>query len=379
MQTQHKKKILFLITKSNWGGAQRYVHDLATHLDTSIFDVVVALGGNGALQEMLAVKEIRVIPLREMKNTTSLPQMLRVCKEAYTILRKEKPYVLHVNSSIASLVGALIGRLCAIPKIIFTAHGWAFNEERPLWQRVIIRLLHALTIFLAHSTIAVSEMTKSQMDIPFTQRKMTVIHNGRTIQNPYSREFSRSFFCEYIPSLRDHTDDFWSVTIAELHPIKQHEVTIRALKSLTTDGATVRHIIIGDGEMRTSLESLVRELELEHVVFFTGNILEASRYLKAFDLFILSSRSEAMAYVIIEACALGLPIISSKVGGIPEIITHEKDGLLYQQSDVSALTKCYTQLLNDKALRDTLAQNALLRAQDFTLEKMVRETTKLYE
>jgi glycosyltransferase involved in cell wall biosynthesis len=378
MQIQHKKKILFLITKSNWGGAQRYVHDLATHLDTSIFDVTVALGGDGRLVEELTKKNIRIVKLGALERDISITKDMKAAYELFTLIRSEKPDTLHINSSKAGGMGAFLGRLCRVPNIIFTAHGWAFNEERPLWQRVVIKLLHAMTIFLSHTTIAVSNMTKQQMNIPFTHRKMSIVHNGRTIDDSYSRQFSRSFFCEYIPSLRDHMDDFWSVTIAELHPIKQHEVTIRALKSLTTDGATVRHIIIGDGEMRTSLESLVRELELEHVVFFTGNILEASRYLKAFDLFILSSRSEAMAYVIIEACALGLPIISSKVGGIPEIITHEKDGLLYPQGDVSALTKCYTQLLNDKALRDTLAQNALLRAQDFTLEKMVRETTKLY-
>ena len=67
------------------------------------------------------------------------------------------------------------------------------------------------------------------------------------------------------------------------------------------------------------------------------------------------------------------------MGGIPEIITHKKDGLLFPQGDVEALTKYYTQLLSDPELRNTLAQNALLRAQDFTLEKMVEETTALYK
>ena len=378
MQIQHKKKILFLITKSNWGGAQRYVHDLATHLDTSIFDVVVALGGNGRLVEELSKKNIRIVKLGALERDISIIKDMKTAHELFTLIRSEKPDTLHINSSKAGGLGAFIGRLCRVPNIIFTAHGWAFNEERPLWQRVIIKLLHAVTIFLSHTTIAVSNMTKQQMDVPFTHRKMSIVHNGRTIDDLYSRQFSRSFFCEYIPSLRDHTDDFWSVTIAELHPIKQHEVTIRALKSLTKDGVTVRHIIIGDGEMRASLESLVRELELEHVVFFTGNILEASRYLKAFDLFILSSRSEAMAYVIIEACALGLPIIASNVGGIPEVIRHEKEGLLFPQGDVNTLTKYYLQLLNNPDLRNTLAQNALLRAQDFTLEKMVEETISLY-
>lgn len=374
----HKKKILFLITKSNFGGAQHYVFDLATNLDTKTFEVVVALGGTGRLYDELIKKGVRVIALNALERDFSLTKEMEATRELWHIIKSERPDILHINSSKAGGLGAFIGRLLFVPKIIFTAHGWAFNEKRPWWQKVIIKILHALTIFLAHTTIAVSKMTKQQMNFPGTQGKMSVVHNGKTVQKLYSRAFARSFFAEYVPILRDHTDDFWSVTIGELHPIKQHEVTIRALAEVTNQNQNICHIIIGDGERRAYLESLVRKLGLEHVVFFTGNILDASLYLKAFDLFILASRSEAMPYVITEACIAGLPIIASKVGGIPEVVRHEKEGLLFPQGDVGALTKCYTQLLSDPELRNTLAQNALLRSQDFTLEKMVRDTVKLY-
>lgn len=373
-----RKKILFLITKSSWGGAGHYVFDLATQLDKDAFDVVVALGGSGALYEMLHKKGIRVISLCEMKNTTSLTQAWRACKELYTILKAENPNVLHLNSSVAGLVGACMGKLVNTQKIIFTAHGWAFNEDRPWWQKIIIKKLHWITIVLAHTTIVVSEATKRQMNLPFVQKKMLVIHNGRTAPDFYSRDFARSFFAEYAPTLREHTKDFWSVTIAELHPIKQHEVTLRALANVLLENKNFRHIIIGDGEEKLRLHTLVEELGLSEHVFFVSINPNASQYLKGFDLFVLASRSEALAYVIIEACIAGLPIVASNVGGIPEIITHEKDGILFPQGDVEALTKYYTQLLSDEKLRNALAQNALLRAQDFTLEKMVEKTTKLY-
>jgi glycosyltransferase involved in cell wall biosynthesis len=373
-----RKKILFLITKSNFGGAQRYVFDLATHLNPDEFDVAVALGGSGRLSVELTKKGIRVIPLNTLERDVSLAKEVRATCELWHVIKSEKPDILHINSSKAGGLGALIGRLLSVPKIIFTAHGWAFNEERPWWQKIIIKILHAVTILLAHTTIAVSEMTKRQMNLPFVQKKIRVIHNGRSVSDFYSRDFARSFFAEYVPTLRDHTDDFWSVTIGELHPIKQHEITIEALACVVKHNDSVRHLIIGDGEERKYLESLVRELGLEQVIFFTGNILDASLYLKAFDLFILASRSEAMPYVITEACIAGLPIIASNVGGIPEVIRHEKEGFLFPQGAVDALTKYYLQLQSDPELRNTLAQNTLLRAQDFTLEKMVMETTALY-
>ena len=207
---------------------------------------------------------------------------------------------------------------------------------------------------------------------------MLVIHNGREVPDFYSREFARSFFAEYVPTLRDHTDDFWSVTIGELHPIKQHGVTIRALANVRLKNQKFRHIIIGDGEEKLRLHTLVEKLGLSEHVFFVSINPNASLYLRAFELFVLSSRSEAMPYVTIEACSAGLPMIASAVGGIPEVIRHEKEGILFPQGDVDVLTKYYLQLLNDPELRNTLAQNALLRAQDFTLEKMIRETVALY-
>lgn len=373
-----RKKILFLITKSNWGGAQHYVFDLATQLDAEKFDVVVALGGSGRLSTELIKKGVRVITLHTLERDVSLVKEMKATRELWQVIKSEKPDILHINSSKAGGLGALIGRLLSVPKIIFTAHGWAFNEDRPWWQRIIIKKLHWITIVFAHTTIVVSEVTKRQMNLPFVQKKMFVIHNGRAVSDFYSRDFARSFFAEYAPTLREHTKDFWSVTIAELHPIKQHEVTLRALANVLLENKNFRHIIIGDGEEKLRLHTLVEELGLSEYVFFVSINPNASQYLKAFDLFVLASRSEAMPYVILEACSAGLPIISSNVGGIPEIITHEKDGLLFPQGDVGALTKYYLQLLNDPELRNTLAQNALLRSQDFTLEKMVGETTKLY-
>jgi len=374
----HKKKILFLITKSNWGGAQHYVFDLATQIDKEEFDVVVALGGGGRLSTELIKKDVRVITLQTLERDVSLIKEMKATHELWHIIKSEKPDILHINSSKAGGLGALIGRLLSVPKIIFTAHGWAFNEDRPRWQRIIIKVLHWITILLAHTTIVVSETTKRQMNMPCVEKKMFVIHNGRTVSDFYSRDFSRSFFAEYAPTLREHIKDFWSVTIAELHPIKQHAVTLRALVNVLQENQNFRHVIIGDGQEKLRLHALVERLGLSEHVFFVSINPNASQYLKAFDLFVLASRSEAMPYVITEACIAGLPIIASEVGGIPEVVRHEKEGFLFPQGEVELLTKYYLQLLNDQRLRNTLAQNALLRAQDFTLEKMLEKTTAIY-
>ncbi len=119
-------------------------------------------------------------------------------------------------------------------------------------------------------------------------------------------------------------------------------------------------------------------LSLSSHVFFAGHIHEASQYLKAFDAFILSSKSEALAYVIIEACLAQLPIIASNVGGIPEIITHERSGLLFTQGNTTELAAYIMEIQTDSHLRESLGKNALLTSHAFSLEQMVEKTEALY-
>jgi len=152
----NRKKVLFLITKSNWGGAQRYVYDLATHLDQTKFEPVVALGGDGELVTLLDHAGVRVIRINSLTRDISLKKEKEFASELYKIIRIEKPDILHVNSSKAGGVGTALGRILRVPRIIFTAHGWAFNEERPWWQRMVIKFLHWVTVLLSHRTIAVS-------------------------------------------------------------------------------------------------------------------------------------------------------------------------------------------------------------------------------
>ncbi len=374
----HKQKILFLITKSNWGGAQRYVYDLAVGLPKDEFEVVVATGGNGTLIDKLRSADIRVVNIPSLERDISLIKEVRAFIEIWQIIREEKPNILHINSSKAGVLGSLIGRLLGVPKIIFTAHGWAFNEDRPFWQRLILKKIHWFTVLLSHQTIAVSHEVKRQMDWPFANNKIIVIHNGRDISNFHSREDSRAFLIEKESRLAPYKDDFWSITIGELHAVKRHDAVIEVMKELIEEKPNTRHLIIGSGEKEQELELMVAENNLSEHIFLLGQIDEAARYLKAADIFILASRSEAMAYVIIEAMMAELPIVATKVGGIPEMIEDTVSGLLTPPLDNKALFKAILELRTNPELREKLSQGAKVRSQSFTFEKTLRETVQVY-
>ncbi|HMO78526.1 MAG TPA: glycosyltransferase [Candidatus Paceibacterota bacterium] len=380
MNSLPKKKVLFLITKSNWGGAQRYVYDLATNLDKNLFEPVVALGGKGELVSRLNDAGIRVIVIDSLQRDISIKQEWQFIKELASIIKTEKPDILHVNSSKAGGIGTLLGRLLFVPRVIFTAHGWAFNEDRPKWQKIIIKFLHWITILLSHRTIAVSSAILKQLNWPGVERKTKVLHPGRNIGVMYETDEARIKIQELIPdkSLLETKNLIWLGTIGELHPIKRQDLLIESLALIHEEYPLLRLFILGEGSERIRLEKLIVDRGLTDKVFLPGNVSEAARLLKAFCIFLLSSKSEAYGYVLHEAGLAGLPVIATNVGGIPEIIEHNVSGLLVSPDDVQKFKAALIQMIENQDQQQILATNLKEKMVARSLEKMIRATEALY-
>lgn len=378
MEPNTRTKVLFLITKSNWGGAQRYVYDIATKLDKSKFEPVVAVGGDGVLTEMLGHAHIRVITINSLERDISIKKELLFAKELWDILRTEKPAVFHVNSSKAGGAGTLLGRLARVPRVIFTAHGWAFNEDRPWWQKIVIKALHYITVLLSHKTIAVSKAIVDQMNWPLAQKKMKTINPGRTIGVMYGKLEAREKLSNIHPPLASHIADTWVITIAELHPIKRIPILIKAVEQVAKTHPKLRLVLIGDGQQRQLIEAQVKEHALHDSVFLAGSVTEAARFLKAADLFILPSKSESYGYVVHEAGLANLPVIASDVGGLRDIINNGVTGTLIPPDNPEKLADSIEDFLTNtpawKARADELYKAMSARSVD----RMVDATAALY-
>ncbi|OGZ12586.1 MAG: hypothetical protein A3D67_04230 [Candidatus Lloydbacteria bacterium RIFCSPHIGHO2_02_FULL_51_22] len=375
-------KILYIITKSNWGGAQRYVYDLATHFSREDgYEVAVALGGDGALRQKLEEKGVRVIQIQALERDIKITNDIRAFFALLNLLREETPDIVHLNSSKSGFLGALA---CFLYKrqetrdkrqeIVFTVHGWAFNEKRPWWQRVVLALLQWKTVLLSDRTIVVSHTLKAQVWWwPFVQGKLAVIHNGV----PELSFFPRDAAITHFPNIRHTTYDIQIVTIAELHKNKGLDAAIEAL-SLMLD-KNVTYTIIGEGEEREKLEMLIKWYELGDRIFLAGHMSEAYKYLKAFDLFLLPSRTEALSYTLLEAGRAGLPVVATAVGGIPEIVEHKKTGLLVPPENPHALAYALW-YVNAHPVARALAGREFENAtrKHFTLTRMLEETKNVY-
>lgn len=373
---QEKKKILFLITKGNFGGAQRYVYDLACHLPKDQYEVMVACGEGQTLKEKLKEKNIKVFELASARRDISLTKDLKAFFEILEIIRQEKPHVIHLNSSKTGGLGSLAGRLAKTPKIIFTSHGWAFNENRGTLSKMLILLMHWLTVILSHTTIAVSEKARKDISyMPFVKNKIKTIYNGIEKFKTLPKEETRHILAS------TETNKIIIFSIAELHKNKGVDVAIKALALLPKEiKEKIIYSIAGNGEERETLEILAKDLQVENLVRFLGFVPNARELLSGSDIFLLPSRTEAFPYALLEAGSVGLPIIATSVGGISEVIRDMQNGILIHPKNPKEAAEAILYLLDHPSKKKEFGSEVKKTILNFfSLEKMLAETIKLYQ
>lgn len=385
MKKSNQKKILYVITKSNWGGAQRYVFDLAKAGRNAGMHVVVACGGNGLLTERLREENIETAQITSFQRDISFIKDIRSFFEVFTIVRKTKPDVIHINSTKAGGIGAFIVRLFFRACIIFTIHGLPQYEDRPRLILMFIGFATWVTCLLSHKVIVLS---RHDMEIllkqPLIKKKLILIPHG--IHETFtSKEESREMILHTLGSTISRSereklrDLMWVGTIAELHKNKGHVYALQAFADVAKNFSNVIYIVIGSGEEKDSLLSAARRLGIRDRIFFTGFIADAQRLYQAFDIVLLTSIKEGLPYTLIEAIHAGVPIIATNVGGVPDIISDKKTGLVVSPKNSDAIYESLEKLITDDDLRKTLGENAqIFSIEHFSINKMVGRTHGLY-
>lgn len=375
--SEKKKKILYVITKSNFGGAQRYIYDLSTSLPKDRFEVAVAFGGTGEkgagagkLQAMLKEAGVRTIFIKNFTRDVSFFNEFKALFELIRIFRKEKPDIVHLNSSKAGGLGALAARIARMPRIIYTSHGWAHNEPVAVYIKVLRWLGELGIVLLSHKVIAISHFEKIHTPLNLSS---TVVHNGVATFTPLSREEARN---ELEKQYGIPKDSFIAGSIAELHPSKGLDNLIHAATSFTEG-----HIVLmGEGESRRKFEHLIARFKLEDRVHLLGFVDGARKLLPAFDIFVLPSRKEGFGYVLLEAGTVGLPVVSTTVGGIPEIIEDQISGELVTTNDCPGLARALQKLYDNPNTRARYGEELKKKVdRRFNLRGMVKWTVEVYE
>lgn len=375
-------KILYVITKSNWGGAQRNVFDLATAMRDRGHDVWVALGGNGLLKEKLEAAGIYTFTIDGMGRDISIGKDFSCLKQIMAVIKDKKPDILHLHSPKAAGLGAVAGRLLGVKKIIVTVHGWSFNEDRPVYEKALIAVFSWLTMTLAHTTIVLSERENTQGSrFPWTKAKLKLIPLGIKAPTFYSIEGSKTAIAKAISmDAVEFSKKTVVGTVTELHKNKGLSGLIDAFVNVAAEKPSAILVIIGDGEEHESLATKIKQKNLEGRVFLAGYIDGASEYLKSFNIFVLSSIKEGLPYAILEAGCAGLPAVATTVGGVPEIVDDMKSGILVQPRNSRELGHAISFMIDHP--EDRKKYGSALKekiATKYSLDKMLWLTESLYQ
>jgi glycosyltransferase involved in cell wall biosynthesis len=368
-------RILIGITKSNFGGAQRYVLDLALANREAGHDVAVLCGGEGPLVDKLTAEGIRVIPLPILERNVVLKRDYKNFFSIFHILKVERPDVFHLNSSKMGGLGSLAARVVGIPRIIFTGHSFEFNAPRPWYQKLIFKFLYWLIFLLSHKVICVSERARNCFRYwPLIQNKLVVIHNGVKVFPLLPRAEAREKLVSKISP-----ETLLIGTLAELHKVKGLDVALQAFASRFKNTST-QMVIVGSGEEEKTLKNLINELGLEPQVHLKGFLPDASALLSGLDIFFLSSRSEGLPYALLEAGVSSLPVVVTRVGGIPEIVKDNYSGYLVPANNPYFLGKAFEELSEDKSKRERFGlalHDAILK--DYDQKTLLQQTIALYK
>lgn len=279
--------------------------------------------------------------------------------------------VVHSHSPVMAVGARLALRLLPgrrRPRLVYTEHN--------RWEayRGPTRYANALTFGLDHVTWAVSEEARSSVAAPLRKRVRT-IHHGVDAAAVRAAAGDRA---EVRRGLGIGPEEPMVVQVANYRREKAHDVMVAAAKLLADQGHAVRILLVGQGPLQAEVEGLIAAQGLEDHLRVLGFRQDVAAVLAASDALVLSSDHEGLPVAIMEAFALGVPVVSTAVGGIPEAITDGVEGLLVPPRDPAALAAAIDRITTDGDLRRRLGQGSARRASAFDARTVTAGIEELY-
>jgi glycosyltransferase involved in cell wall biosynthesis len=374
--------VCHVITKLELGGAQEVALYAVSHLDRSRFRPLLVTGPGGLLTD-----EAKAIPGVDVHILSSLARRVHVLAdliafaELIRLFRRLRPTIVHTHSSKAGILGRWAAWCARVPVIIHTIHGYGVTPAQPPWLRWTLIVLERMTgrITTHWIAVALADLKKGLEWRLFDRTRVSVVRPGidprpfQTALDPATRHALRAEFGA-------GPDDYLVGTVACFKPQKAPEDFVAVAKQVCEVVPEARFVFIGDGELRQRIESLIEQSGLHNRLHLAGWRRDISTVMKAFDAFLLTSHWEGLPRVLLEARTIGLPVVATKVGGVEEVITHDRHGWLSDAGDIDSLS---AQLIRVWQHRDSQphgrSQSIEALPKEFHLKEMVKQYESLYD
>ncbi len=375
-------KVLHIITRLIVGGAQENTLLTASGLDNTGYRVMLAsgptFGPEGDMRDSVKKRRVNFVEIKELVREIHPVKDIIAFFKIYMLIKRHRFDIVHTHTSKAGIIGRLAAKLAGCPVIIHTPHGHLFYGYYGRIRTVCFILLERAIARITNRIVTLTEIGKREhVDFGIAgPEKFSVIESGIEIGTFLDYDRTKSDVLRSRLGLG--RDDKIVGTIARLVPIKGHRYLIEAAKDVVREVPRARFIIIGDGPLRVRLERLARRANLTGNLYFLGLRGDVPDLLKLFDVFVISSLNEGMGRVIVEAMASGLPVVATRVGGIPEVVNRDT-GILVEPKDKDGLAGGIIALLKDEARARSMGENARERVKSiFSKDDMVRKIDRMY-
>ena len=364
--------ILYLITSTNVGGAEKALLQLMRNIDRREFKLYVcSVKKPGTFAHALALEAdgFFSLNLAEQGSVKALINVIPGLLNLIRLIRRISPSILHCFLFRANILGRIAGRIAGVPVIISSVR---VLEAGSFFKNVLDRMTSSLT----DACIAVSEAARRYTieHSGISPQKISTIYNGIDC-NESCRE---SMFSRKAVSLDEK--DIVLALIGRLHIQKGHRIVLNALPLILPEAPRVRLLFCGEGGEESSLRKLVEDLGLTAQVRFLGLVENAAQILPHIDILVLPSLWEGMPHVVLEAMAAGRPVVASRIDGLDELVKDEETGLLFSPGDPRSLAAALLKLITNRELCRNMGEAARERVmKNFQLKTTVQNTVRLYQ
>ena len=347
-----------------WRGGQRQSLFLARELQKKSYPFKLYVQPGSPLHKKALEDDLPVVPLK-MRGETDAWAILRL---AYG-MKRHKCRLVHFHDAHSVAVGSAAASLAKVPVRVISR-----NVDFPIKKNLLSQMKYTKNIDVI---IAVSHgIKKVLVDGGIAPSLVKVIPDGIDY-SPFEEAASSQYLRQ---ELDFEPEDFLVGIVAHLADHKGHKYLIKATEILKEKAPQIKVIIVGEGPLRMELDRLVKQTHVEDIVFFLGFREDVPHILASLDLFVLSSYLEGMGSSILDAMASRLPVVATKVGGIPEVVVNGETGLLVPPRSPAALAKAILKIYKDRGLGSRLGQRGYeVVHQKFSAEAMAAKVIREYE
>jgi glycosyltransferase involved in cell wall biosynthesis len=351
-------------------GAEVLVRETIRRLAGKITPTIFCLDAVGQIGEELVREGVDLVCFNRRPGRD-----WSVSRKLARSLEERRIEVLHAHQYTPFFYSALARPLCLFrPRLILTEHGRHYPDRvspvrRAVNRLVLDRLADSVTACCHFSAEGLARVDG------FAGGRIETIENGIDVEKYASHE-SKSSAQKRLGLDPTRT---YIIHVARHHPVKDQPTLLRAFALIAAEYPTVDLVLVGSGPLREELEHLVIDLRIMDRVNFLGIRPDIPELMHAADVFALPSLSEAASLTLLEAMASGLPAVVTAVGGNPEIVRHEREGLLFPRGDAAACAAAFRRLLSDSSFAERLGAAGRERAvEKYQLSRTVEQYYRLY-